>query len=270
MVAVFIDFVTIGGRLLKKTFLFLPDGNPMIEFDPTVYRILAVDDDVLILELIEEALLRSGFQVDTVSSGENGLDWMKREGLPDLAVVDINMPFGMDGLEFCAQVHTFSDLPIIMLTAVENETTIIQAIETCAEDYVTKPFSPGELIARVRRILRRTGTFPFPLEMLTYIDDHLSVDFAGCQVVVDGRPVSLTPTETKLLYLLIRSASKPLNTDYLLRRLWPHDTTHHERLRVYVHRLRSKLNSDSDQPQYIRSVRGVGYVFETEALHNHN
>lgn len=242
----------------------------MTEFDPAVYRILAVDDDALILELIEESLLRSGFQVDIVTSGENGLDWMKRKGLPDLAIVDINMPFGMDGLEFCAQVHTFCDLPIIMLTAVENETTITQTIETCAEDYVTKPFSPGELIARVRRILRRIGSFPFPLETLTPIDEHLSVDFAGCQAVVDGRPVSLTPTETKLLYLLIRSATRPLNTDYLLRRLWPHDTTHHERLRVYVHRLRSKLHNSSEQPQYIRSVRGVGYVFETEDLPAHN
>lgn len=238
----------------------------MTEFNPADYRILAVDDDALILELIEESLLRSGFQVATVSSGEDGLDWMKREGLPDLAVVDINMPFGMDGLEFCSQVHTFSDLPIIMLTAVENESTIIQAIETCAEDYVTKPFTPGELIARVRRILRRTGTFPFPLMTLTRIDANLSIDFAGSQAVVSGRPVSLTPTETKLLYLFIRSAGKPLNTDYLLRRLWPHDTSHYERLRVYVHRLRSKLKSGSEQPKYIRSVRGVGYVFETEEL----
>ena len=236
----------------------------MTEFDPTIYRILAVDDDALILELIEESLLRSDFQVAIVSSEEDALDWMKREGLPDLAVVDINMPFGMDGLEFCAQVHTFCDLPIIMLTAVENENTIIQAIETCAEDYITKPFSPGELIARVRRILRRIGPFPIPLETLTRIDNRLSVDFAGSQVVVEGQPVSLTPTETKLLYILLRSVGRPLNTDYLLRRLWPHDTAHDERLRVYVHRLRSKLNTDVDQPEYIRSVRSVGYVFEIE------
>ena len=242
----------------------------MTEFNPAAYRILAVDDDALILELIEESLLRSGFQVATVSSGEDGLDWMKREGLPDLAVVDINMPFGMDGLEFCAQVHTFSDLPIMMLTAVENEATIIQAIETCAEDYITKPFTPGEVIARARRILRRTGSFPFPLEALTRIDDNLSIDFAGSQAIVAGRPVSLTPTETKLLYLLIRSTAKPLNTDYLLRRLWPNDTSHQERLRVYVHRLRSKLTAAPDQPKYISSVRGVGYVFETEALTMNN
>jgi DNA-binding response OmpR family regulator len=242
----------------------------MTEFIPASYRILAVDDDALILELIEESLLRSGFQVATVSSGEDGLDWMKREGMPDLAVVDINMPFGMDGLEFCAQVHTFSDLPIVMLTAVENEDTIIHAIETCAEDYVTKPFIPGELIARVRRILRRIGVFPFPLTGIIRIDNYLSIDFAGCQAIVSGRPVSLTPTETKLLYLLIRSIGKALTTDYLLRRLWSDDASHDERLRVYVHRLRSKLVIDTNHPQYIQSVRGVGYVFESEVVPSEN
>ena len=234
----------------------------MTEFNPASYRILAVDDDALILELIEESLLRSGFQVATVSSGEAGLAWMEREGMPDLAVVDINMPFGMDGLEFCAKVHTFSDLPIIMLTAVEDETTIIQAIETCAEDYVTKPFIPGELIARTRRILRRIGVFPFPLESLTRIDDYLSIDFAGCRIIANGQPISLTPTETKLLYLLVRSTDKPLNSDYLLRRLWAQDTSHDERLRVYIHRLRSKFNTSAEQPKYIQSVRGIGYVFK--------
>jgi DNA-binding response OmpR family regulator len=251
--------------------IFIPlllHGKLMTEFNPASYRILAVDDDALVLELIEESLARSGFQVATVSSGEDALEWMKREGMPDLAVVDINMPFGMDGLEFCNQVHMFSDLPVIMLTAVENETTIIQAIETCAEDYVTKPFIPGELIARARRILRRIGVFPFPLETLTRIDDYLSIDFAGCRAVVAGQPISLTPTETKLLYLFVRSKGKSLNTDYLLRRLWPHDTTHDEPLRVYVHRLRSKLDVGADSPKYIRSVRGIGYVFETESLPN--
>ncbi|PID86703.1 MAG: DNA-binding response regulator [Chloroflexi bacterium] len=236
----------------------------MAEFNPASYRILAVDDDVLILELIEESLMRSGFRVATVSSGEDGLDWMRREGLPDLAVVDINMPFGMDGLEFCSHIHTFCDIPVIMLTAVEDEKTIAQTLETCAEDYVTKPFVPGEVIARARRVLRRIGSFPFPLGALTKIDSRLSIDFVGCQAIVDGRPVSLTPTETKLLYLLVRSFRKPLNADYLLRRLWPLGTSHQDRLRVYIHRLRSKMVMDSERSQYIRSVRGVGYVFETE------
>ncbi|MCB8988492.1 MAG: response regulator transcription factor [Ardenticatenaceae bacterium] len=233
----------------------------MSEFEPGDYRILVIDDDTLILELIEESLTRSGFQVSTVTSAEDALDWMKRYGMPHLAVVDINMPFGMDGLEFCEVVHTFSDLPIMMLTAIEDEETIIQAIDRCAEDYLTKPFQPGELIARARRIIRSIGHFAFPLEAMIHVDERLAIDLAGCQVIVDGRPEALTPTETKLLYILLRSAGKPVNSNYLLRRLWPHDVDHDDRLRVYVHRLRNKLEINPAKPHYIRSQRGVGYVF---------
>jgi DNA-binding response OmpR family regulator len=233
----------------------------MSDFDPSIFRILTIDDDTLVLEMIEEALSRSGFQVAAVASAEDALDWMKRYGMPHLAVVDINMPFGMDGLEFCEHVHTFSDLPIVMLTAVEDEETITQTIERCAEDYLTKPFLPGELIARVRRILRRLGQFAYPLESLTRVDERLAVDFPGCQVVVDGRPVTLTPTETKLLYILMRTAGKAINSEYLLRRLWPHDVNHDERLRVYIHRLRSKIESKPTDPYYVLSQRGVGYSF---------
>jgi len=233
----------------------------MSEFEPSEYHILVIDDDTLVLEMIEEALSRSGFQVSAVTSAEDALDWMKRHGLPHLAVVDINMPFGMDGLEFCEMVHTFSDLPIMMLTAIEDEETISQAIDRCAEDYLTKPFQPGELIARARRILRRIGRFAFPLDSLMRVDTRLVVDLVGCQVIVDGRPDILTPTETKLLYILMRNAGRPVNSNYLLRRLWPHDTDHDDRLRVYIHRLRNKIEVDSATPYYIRSQRGVGYTF---------
>lgn len=233
----------------------------MSDFDPSIFRILTIDDDTLVLEMIEEALSRSGFQVAALPSAEDALDWMKRYGMPHLAVVDINMPFGMDGLEFCEYVHAFSDLPIVMLTAVEDEETITQTIERCAEDYLTKPFLPGELIARVRRILRRLGQFAYPLESLTRVDERLVVDFPGCQVIVEGRLIALTPTETKLLYILMRTAGKAINSDYLLRRLWPHDVNHDERLRVYIHRLRSKIEKEPNDPYYVLSQRGIGYSF---------
>lgn len=233
----------------------------MSNFDPSAYRILVVDDDTLVLDMIEETLRRSGFQVATVNSGEEALDWMRRHGLPHLAVLDINMPFGMDGLELCQTIHTFSDLPMVMLTAVEDEDIITQAIESCAEDYLTKPFLPGELIARIRRILRRIGDFAFPLDSLTRVDDGLSVDFVGCMAIVANRPVSLTPTEVKLLYILMRTAGKTVNGRYLMRRLWPQDADHDERLRVYIHRLRNKIEEANPEHQYIRSERGLGYVF---------
>jgi len=121
---------------------------------PGCQRILVVDDDPLILRMVEEKLHRTGYQVFTARSGQDGLDVIKRRGLPHLAIVDIMMP-GMSGFELCRAVHEFSDLPVIMLSAVHEEETIIQGIRHHAEDYITKPFSLRELIARVERVLRR-------------------------------------------------------------------------------------------------------------------
>ena len=120
------------------------------------HRILVVDDDPDILRLVSAKLDRAGFDVFTASSGQRALDMIERRGLPHLAIVDIMMP-EMDGFEFCQTVQLYSDLPVIMLTAVDEEETVIRGIELYAEDYVTKPFSPRELTARVRRVLRRIG-----------------------------------------------------------------------------------------------------------------
>lgn len=233
----------------------------MTDITPQSYRILAVDDSALILNMVKSMLGHAGFQVMTAASGEEALDLMKQEGLPHLAVVDINMPFGMDGFEFCQAVHAFSDLPIIMLTAVDESETIVQAIEEHAEDYITKPVSAGELVARVRRVLRSIGSFAFKLERLTRVDERLAVDFAACQADIHGTPVSLTPTETKLLYILMRHAGRTVTTDFLLRRLWPNELAYQDRLRVYVHRVRSKIEENPNKPRYIVSQRNKGYSF---------
>ncbi|MFQ5401161.1 MAG: response regulator transcription factor [Anaerolineae bacterium] len=229
--------------------------------DPDSFRILAMDDSMLILHMVKTALEEAGFQVSTAVSGEQALDLIKRFGLPHLALVDINMPPGMDGFEFCEIVHEYSDLPVIMLTAINAPETIIQAIEQHAEDYITKPFNPGELVVRVRRVLHRIGDFAYTLKPVTEVDDHLAVDFPGCRAIVAGQTVSLTPTETKLLYILMRSAGRTVTTNFLLRRLWPLETAYQERLRVYVHRLRRKIEPPSTQHRYIVSQRGVGYSF---------
>lgn len=223
-------------------------------------RILAVDDNEHTLILVERALEQAGFEVVTVKSAEEALINIRLRGLPHLALVDIQMP-GMSGLEFCEQVQQYSDLPVIMLTAVENEETIVQAIELYAEDYITKPFSPGELVARVRRLLRRMGDFAYTLEPVTFIDKNLQVNFAECSAFVRGEEVSLTPTETKLLFILMRNAGQVVTADFLLRRLWPREAVFEDRLRVYVHRLRKKIEPEETQ-QYIVSERGVGYRFQ--------
>jgi len=223
-------------------------------------RVLVVDDDPDIVRLVRDKLDRAGFEVLTASSGRHALEVIDRRGLPHLAIVDINMP-GMDGFEFCRVVQTYSDFPVIMLTAVDEEETIIEGIEHYAEDYVTKPFSPRELVARVRRVLRRMGGFAYTLSPQTHVDEKLTIDFAGQQALVDGKQVPLTPTETKILYILMRNAGRAVTTDFLLRRLWPREEVFENTLRVHISRLRKKIEANPSQPQYVITERGTGYSF---------
>ncbi|MCA9955175.1 MAG: response regulator transcription factor [Anaerolineales bacterium] len=234
----------------------------MDSFAPEAYRIMVVDDSISILEIVRSTLMHHGFQVMTAESGEQALELMENEGLPHLGLFDINMPMGMDGLELCERVLQFSDLPIIMLTAVEETSTIVEAIDRYAEDYMNKPVKSGELLARVRRVLRTIGQFAYPLAPFVQVDEDLSVNFARLTAVVKGNEVNLTPTEAKLLYILMRQKGKIVNTDFLLRRLWPADTdfADEDRLRVYVHRLRSKIEVKGG-PRYVFSKRRKGYAF---------
>ena len=227
----------------------------------TAERILVIDDNAHTLLIVGRALEKASFEVQTAASGEEALSQIQDKGLPHLAIVDINMA-GMSGLEFCEKVQQYSDLPVIMLTGVEKEETVVQVIELYAEDYVTKPFSPNELVARVRRVLRRLGDFTYTLAPVTFVDDHLQVNFSECNAFVGGEQVSLTPTETKLLYILMRNSGQIVTADFLLRRLWPREIAFEDRLRVYVHRLRKKIEPDSGR-QYIVSERGIGYRFHS-------
>jgi DNA-binding response OmpR family regulator len=223
-------------------------------------RLLVVDDDPAILRLLTDKLERADFEVLTAASGQAALDLIARRGLPHLALVDLNMP-GMDGFEFCRRVLRFSDLPIIILTAVDEEETVIRAIDLFAEDYITKPFSPRELVARVRRVLRRIGDFAYCLQPVTRVDERLAVDFVGQRALIDEQPVDLTPTEAKILYLLMRNAGRPLSVEYLLRRVWPLEEVFEDTLRVNVHRLRKKIGANPGGLPYVVTERGVGYSF---------
>ena len=239
----------------------------MDDFSAESYRILVVDDSLSILEIVRSTLSHHGFEVMTAESGERALEIMETEGLPHLALVDINMPLGMDGLELCDKILQFCDLPIIMLTAVEETTTIVEAIDRYAEDYMNKPVKSGELLARVRRVLRTIGSFAYPLTQFVQVDKNLSVNFATLTAVVQGKEVSLTPTEAKLLYILMRQKGKVVSTDFMLRRLWPADSdfADEDRLRVYVHRLRSKIELKKGGTRYVVSKRRKGYAFLPEA-----
>ena len=138
---------------------------------------------------------------------------------------------------------------------------MVRGIQLYAEDYVTKPFEPRELTARIERVLRRIGDFAYALAPVMQVDAHLSVDFAHQLAIVRGQPVSMTPVETKILYILMRNAGRVVATDFLLRRLWPFEDVFEDALRVHIHRLRQKIEPDPSHASYIITHRGAGYEF---------
>lgn len=233
----------------------------MLETTPETQRVLVVDDNTYTLRIVQHTLEQAGFEVSTAVSGPDGLKHINRYGLPHLAIVDLHMP-EMSGFEFCRAIHDFSDVPVIMLTAANTEETIVEGLEEHAEDYIVKPFNPPELIARVRRVLARMEDYTYTLESTTRIDDRLTVNFPLREATVDGQAVSLTPTETKLLYILVRNAGRIVTTDFLLNRIWPLQEAKEDRLHVHVHRLRGKIQQDPNNPLYILAERGVGYTFQ--------
>lgn len=223
-------------------------------------RILAVDDNTYTLRIVRHALEMVGYEVLTAVSGQDALKMINRHGMPHLAIVDLHMPI-MSGFEFCHALREFSDTPIIMLTAVNTEETIIEGLEKYAEDYIVKPFNPEELAARVGRVLRRMGNYNYTLESTTRIDDRLLVNFPSREAIVEGESVSLTPTESKLLYILVRNSGRIVTTEFLLNRIWPMQDAQEDRLHVHVHRLRQKIEVNPSEPTYIVAERGTGYRF---------
>jgi DNA-binding response OmpR family regulator len=221
---------------------------------------LVVDDDPDILRLVSDKLDRAGFEVVAAASGQDALDLIERRGLPHLAIVDLMMP-SMDGFEFCETIQGFTDLPVIMLTAIDEEDTVIRGIQHFAEDYIIKPFSPRELVARVERVLRRIGDFGYALDPVIQVDDYLAVDFGHRQAITNGQTIPLTRTESKLLYILMRNAGRAVSTEFILRRLWPLEEVFEDALRVHVHRLRQKIEPTPGRPHYVVTERGQGYSF---------
>jgi len=238
--------------VLDSSRAFRPESN--------LQRILVVDDDSSIRRLLKDKLEGAGYEVWTAASGDQALDAIDRRGMPHLAIVDINMP-GMNGLRFCETVQQFSDLPVIMLSAIDEEETIVGSISRFAEDYITKPFSPRELVARVERVLRRIGDYSYTLDVVNRIDEYLAIDIPHQRALIGDQTVALTPTETKLLYLLMRNAGHTVSTDFLLRRLWPMEEVFEDTLRVHIHRLRHKIEPAPSRPHYILTERGLGYSF---------
>lgn len=226
--------------------------------------ILVVDDDPRILRLVRVNLERAGFNVTTATGGAAALEELAAAP-PDLAVLDVTMP-GIDGFTLTQRIREISNLPVIMLTAMSEQSQKVHGLEIGADDYLTKPFDPDELLARIRALLRRAQSAG-PLEENNLITaGDLTIDLARRKVERDGEQIKLTPTEYKLLQALAQQAGKVIAHTDLLSKVWgPEYKDDTDYLWVYIRYLRQKLEKDPSNPKYIVSVPGFGYRFETGA-----
>ena len=223
-------------------------------------RILVVDDEPRMIHFIRLNLEHDGFEVVEAPSGSIALESL-RDRLPDLILLDVMMP-DLDGFETLQMIREISSVPVIMLTAKGEEEDRVRGLELGADDYIPKPFSPREMVSRVKAVLRRTETPSAPIHELIEVDDRLKIDFDRREIWVDDALVKLRPTEFKLLYHLVSNAGWVVPHDQLLAKVWGYeyrDETHY--LRLYINYLRQKLEKDPSDPQYILTERGVGYRF---------
>ena len=224
--------------------------------------ILVVDDDPRMQRLLRLNLERAGYRVDTAAEGAAALDRVELEP-PDLILLDVMMPV-MDGLTCLARLRAFSDLPVILLTAKGEERDKVEGLDLGADDYLTKPFGPAELLARVRAALRRRTPGAEPAPTALAVGD-LTINLARRRVLRQGREIHLTPTEYKLLYELATKRGRVLLHGELLARVWGPDYRDEvDYLWTYVRYLRQKIEPDPAHPRYILSEPGVGYLLAAE------
>ena len=227
------------------------------------YRILIVDDDAMAREILKRILEHAGYEVMTAGSGPEALRKL-HEGIPHLVVVDLMMP-EMDGFELCRRIKSHLDVPIVILSAVAAIESKVEGLQMYAEDYIVKPFEKEELVARVQRVLRRYGESAGVEQPEVVIDQELQINFVQHWARVKGQQVTLTPTESKLLFLLVRNAGRVVTNETLLAKAWAGDEeAYEEGLRVHISRLRSKIESNPSKPVYIQTKRGVGYRFSAK------
>ncbi len=223
-------------------------------------KILVIDDEERMARFIRLNLEQDGFYVIEAYRGMKGMDVIRNE-MPDLVILDVMLP-DIDGFELLKMIREVSTVPVIMLTAKGEENDRIRGLELGADDYVTKPFSPRELVSRVRAVLRRVDPVSISSRDFVEVDDRLKIDFGKREVWLDGELVKLRPTEYRLLYHLVQNAGWVLTYDQILSKVWGYeyrDEPHY--VRLYINYLRQKLEKDSANPQYILTERGIGYRF---------
>ena len=221
-------------------------------------RVLVVDDDEKTVELVKLYLNRDGYRVITAYEGEEALR-LARETRPDLIVLDLMLP-GIDGLEICRTLRQESDVPIIMLTAMTTDEDKLTGLGLGADDYMTKPFSPRELAARVRAVLRRIPGERGPDKI---VHGELIVDFLKHEAYLSEKPLKLTPIEFKLLGTMVKEPGRVFSREVLLERVWGYGYFGDGRLvDVHIRRLRTKIEPDPANPRHVVTVRGLGYKLQ--------
>ena len=230
-------------------------------FDARDMTILIVDDEPRIRDFVRMNLELEHYHVEEAGNGIEALEKL-RDMLPDLVILDVSMP-EMDGFETLRQIREVSTVPVIMLTVRQSEADKIRGLDLGADDYLAKPFSPPELLSRIRALLRRSLMAPPARKTQIVVDPELTIDFSRREVIVRGEKVVLRPTEYRLLYHLVSNAGRLLTHETLLSKVWGHeyrDESHY--LRLYITYLRQKLEKDPAHPKYILTERGLGYRFK--------
>lgn len=232
----------------------------MDKFSPKGKLILVVDDEKRMVEFMRMNLELEGYRVATAHNGLEALERVRAD-LPDLVLLDVMMP-QMDGFEALQRIREVSSVPVIMVTVRGEERDLVRGLELGADDYIAKPFSPRELLSRIKAVLRRAES-PAAAQARIVVDDELIIDTAKREVIVRGQVVKLRPTEYRLLYHLVQNAGWVMTHEMLLSKVWgPEYRDETQYLRLYITYLRQKIEADPAHPKYILTERGVGYRFK--------
>ncbi len=223
-------------------------------------KVLIVDDEPRMVQLIAMNLKLEGYTTVSASDGYQALEKVTKE-MPDIVILDIMMP-DMDGFETLKRIREISSVPVIFLSVKGEEPDRVRGLDLGPDDYITKPFSPRELISRIKAVLRRTETENSNRKSVIVVDDDLKIDFDQREVWVQGKKVKLRATEYRLLYQLVSNAGKLMTHEALLSRVWgPEYQDEDQYVRLYITYLRQKIEKDPRNPRYILSERGLGYRF---------
>ncbi len=223
-------------------------------------KILLVEDDQNIIQQVTDYMTAHGHDVTAFPDAPDALKYIKQGGLPHIALIDLLLP-SMHGFELSSKIKAMGDVPIIFISALGDTDTVVQGLKRYADDFIVKPFELRELEARLQTVLSRMPSLDYASQPIVRIDDHLSIDFAHNRITVGNKVHTLTPTESILLHVLLRNAGRVVENRLLIARVWPSEDVYEDTLRVHMHRLRRKLESDSHHPHYIRTERGIGYMF---------